>query len=74
MWQTKYAPAVPINLGLGFDFRPCSNGDFLTGRPYSVVLDLAPQSPLFKFLKEPIKLITSNIEIAPITMNKKSSN
>ena len=35
MWQTRYALAVPINLGLGFDFRPCSEGDFLTGRPYS---------------------------------------
>ena len=22
-----------INLELGFDFRPCSEGDFLTGRP-----------------------------------------
>ena len=27
MWQTKYASAVPINLGLGFDFWPCSEGD-----------------------------------------------
>ena len=32
MRQTKYASAVPKNLGLGFDFRPCSEGDFLTGR------------------------------------------
>ena len=31
--QTKYALAVTINLGLGFDFRPSSEGDFLTGRP-----------------------------------------
>ena len=31
--QTKYASAVPKNLGLGFDFWPCSEGDFLTGRP-----------------------------------------
>ena len=23
MWQTKCASAVSINLGLGFDFRPC---------------------------------------------------
>ena len=36
MRQTKYASAVPKNLGLGFDFRPCSGGDFLTGRPYLV--------------------------------------
>ena len=33
MWQTKYALAVPKNLGLGFDFGPCSEGDFLTWRP-----------------------------------------
>ena len=33
MWQTKYASAVPKNLGLGVDFRPCSEGDFLSGRP-----------------------------------------
>ena len=38
MWQTKYASAVPKNLGLAFDFRLCSEGDFLTGRPQSVVL------------------------------------
>jgi hypothetical protein len=36
MWQTKYASAVPIDLGLGFDFRPCSEGFFLTGRLFSV--------------------------------------
>ena len=29
MWQTKYAK----NLGVGVDFRPCGDGDFLTGRP-----------------------------------------
>ena len=27
------ASAIPKNLGLGFDFRPCSEGDFLNGRP-----------------------------------------
>jgi len=30
MWQTKYACAVPKNLGVGVDFLPCSEGDFLT--------------------------------------------
>ena len=29
MWQTKYAPAVPKNLRLGLNFRPCSEGYFL---------------------------------------------
>ena len=33
MWQTKYASAVPKDLGLGFDYRRCSEGDFLIGRP-----------------------------------------
>ena len=27
MRQTKYALALSINLGLGFDFRPCREGD-----------------------------------------------
>ena len=29
MWQTKYALAVPKNLGVGVDFRLFSEGDFL---------------------------------------------
>ena len=29
MWQTKYALAVPKNLGVGVDFQPCSEDDFL---------------------------------------------
>ena len=37
MWQKKYALAVPKNLEVGVDFWPCSEGDFLTGCPYSVV-------------------------------------
>ena len=36
MWQTKYASAIPKDLGVGVDFRPCSEGDFLSGRPQSV--------------------------------------
>ena len=34
MWQTKYASDVPKNLGLGLNFRPCS--EFFSGRLYSV--------------------------------------
>ena len=33
MWQTKYASDVHKNLGLGLDFRPCSEDHFLTGCP-----------------------------------------
>ena len=36
MWQTKYALAVPKKLGVGVNFRPCSEGYFLFGRPYDV--------------------------------------
>ena len=36
MRQTTYASAVTKNLGLGFDFRPCSEGDFLAGCLQSV--------------------------------------
>ena len=37
MWQTKYASAAPKSLGLGFDFRPCSKGDFLTRRSRTMI-------------------------------------
>ena len=36
MWQTRYALAIPKNLGVGVDFRLYSEGDFLTGRLSSV--------------------------------------
>ena len=31
--RTKYASAVPKNLGVGVDFRPFSEGNFLSGCP-----------------------------------------
>ena len=41
MWQTKYASAVTKNLGLGLNFRPCSEAYyFLSGRPQSMVSNL----------------------------------
>jgi hypothetical protein len=33
MWQTKYALAVPKNLGVGVNFWPCREGHFLSGCP-----------------------------------------
>ena len=36
MWQTKYASAVPKNLGLGLNLRLCSEGYFLSGLPSKV--------------------------------------
>ena len=38
MWQTKYASAVPKNLGL--NFWPCSEGFFFSLRPWSVFLTI----------------------------------
>jgi hypothetical protein len=32
MWQAKYASAVPKNLELEVNFRPCSEDYFLSGR------------------------------------------
>ena len=37
MWQTKYASAVPKHLGVGVNFRPCSEGYFFSGSPQSVL-------------------------------------
>ena len=37
-WQTKYASAVPKNLGLGGEFWPCSESNFLNRCPQSVVV------------------------------------
>ena len=33
MWQTKYDLAVPKNLRVGVNFRPCIEGYILSGRP-----------------------------------------
>ena len=38
MWKTKYASAVRKKLGLRLNFRPSSEGHFLSGRPLSVDL------------------------------------
>ena len=38
MWQTKYASAVTKNLGVGVDFRLCSEGDFLTEEFENMIL------------------------------------
>ena len=36
MWQTKYALAVPKKLGLGLNFRTCSEDYFFSGHPQSM--------------------------------------
>ena len=36
MWQTKYASAVPKNLGVGVNFRPFSESYFLSVSPWLV--------------------------------------
>ena len=45
MWQTKYAAAIPINLGVGVNFRPSSEGYFLSGRPQSVSSFICKRNP-----------------------------
>ena len=44
MWQTKYASAVPKNLGVEVNFRPCSEGYFLSRHPQSVLLRITFES------------------------------
>ena len=56
MWQTKYAATIPKNLGVGVNFRPCSEGYFLSGRPQSVALPHL----LHKYL---VYVINSNLVI-----------
>ena len=40
MWQAKYASAILKHLGVGLNYRPCSEDYFLFGRPWSVGLIL----------------------------------
>ena len=60
MWQSKYASVIPINLGLGFDVRPCSEG--LCSPWYAV-------SPLSEILLSRLRLI-----IRPNFSQHKSTN
>ena len=56
IWQTKYASAIPKNLGVGVNFGLSSEGDFLTGRPQSVLatiryIEITVQwQPFFKYV------------------------
>ena len=52
MWQTNYALAVPKNLGLVFDFKPCSEGYNLTGRPKSVAVHICTNALCNDYLRE----------------------
>jgi hypothetical protein len=45
MWQTKYALVVLENLGVGVNFRPCSEGSFLSGHPWSVSQSISISQP-----------------------------
>ena len=59
MWQTKYAAGIPKNLGVGVNSRPCSEGYFLSGRPYSVIgLITGLIYGDFCCLKQPAKLFS----------------
>ena len=63
MWQTKYASAVPKNFGLGFDFRPCSEGNFFTGHPQSVCIQIKKMPRVCKISKKTEEhLLKENLE------------
>ena len=77
MWQTKYALAVTKNLGLEFNFRPCSEGYFLSRCPQSVYNSMtsvlahrAAQPTKCRFL--PQKLNKLNIFVHLIMSRQKS--
>ena len=54
MWQTKYASVAPKNFGVGVNFRQCSEGYFISGRPQSRQLHFCTQySLLLWFVKTP---------------------
>ena len=55
MWQTKCASAVPKNLEVGVNFRPCSESYFLSGRPYSVEVSKQGELLLSSTLLSPVK-------------------
>ena len=64
MWQTKYAATIPKNLGVGVNFRPCSEGYFLSGCPQSVGGQVRGQMPknanvIFEGSLTRIQLITA---------------
>ena len=40
MWQTRYASAIPKNFGVGVDFLPFSEGNFLSGHPKSMLYQI----------------------------------
>ena len=40
MWQTKYALALPKNLGVRVDFWPFSEDKFLSGCPRTAVVEI----------------------------------
>ena len=46
MWQTKYASSITENLGVGLNFRPCSEGYFLSGCLQSVFISIYYVLPL----------------------------
>ena len=55
MWQTKYASAVPKNLGLGSNFWPCSEGNFFSGRLTTVSMYVCVGSRFAGWLRGELK-------------------
>ena len=63
MWPTKYASAIPKNLGVGDDFRPYREGDFLTRRPYSVGPRISVCPPRGSELKKARTLLHKSFQL-----------
>ena len=64
MWQTKYAAAIPKNLGVGVNFWPCSEGYFLSGRPQSLLLCSKIKKDLCKIVTKSLIVTKCNVIIS----------
>ena len=58
MWQTKYALAVPENLGVGVGFRPFIEGNFLSECPKSVLAIITVLKYWPEFYGRKLKFLT----------------
>ena len=56
MWQTKYASAIPKSLGLGLNFRHCSEGYFFSGRPQSVAQQIQLSQSKYRAAWSPVNM------------------
>ena len=65
MWQTKYALAVSKNLGVGVNFRPCSEGYFFSVQGYDLTKIRSPKFLVAKTKRDFIKSLAPAIFVSP---------